>query len=163
MHYTDYNKKPIGGDNPYYCCADCGISDPQINGEIKGHAPHCSYRKRMEFITEHQNMENNESQHTSAPWKPARPFTTHIIDAEGRTIADVPHPNGMSSEEGYANRDLICAAPKLLAALEEANKDTILYPGHPGRYAQIIAEAKGKGTNWDDWDKWDRTNYKWKE
>lgn len=42
----DYPKRKIGGGNPYWCCAYCGISDPQINGQIKNHASHCEYRIR---------------------------------------------------------------------------------------------------------------------
>jgi hypothetical protein len=47
-YHGDYVSVPIGGGNPYYCCADCGISDPQINGRIKGHAEWCKYRIRKE-------------------------------------------------------------------------------------------------------------------
>ena len=43
-----------------------------------------------------------------------------------------------------SNRDLIESAPELLKALEEANKNTMLYDGHPGRYASVIAKAKGQ-------------------
>ena len=43
-YHDDYPKEPIGGGNPYYCCSHCGISDPQINGEIKNHAEWCEYR-----------------------------------------------------------------------------------------------------------------------
>ena len=46
-------------------------------------------------------------------------MATHILDTNGRMIADAPHPNGMPSHEGYANRDLICAAPELLEALKD--------------------------------------------
>jgi hypothetical protein len=37
-YYDDYPSEPIGGNNPYYKCSLCGISAPQINGEIKGHS-----------------------------------------------------------------------------------------------------------------------------
>jgi hypothetical protein len=60
----------------------------------------------------------NQPKHTPGPWKPAGKYATHIIDANGRMIADAPHPNGMTSCEGYANRDIIAAAPDLLAALK---------------------------------------------
>lgn len=40
----DYPKRKIGKGNPYYCCAQCGISDPQINGELKNHQPYCEWR-----------------------------------------------------------------------------------------------------------------------
>jgi hypothetical protein len=33
---------------------------------------------------------------------------------------------------------------ELLKALEEANKSTMLYDGHPGRYASVIAKVKGQ-------------------
>ena len=47
-YHTDYPKEPIGGGNPYKRCAYCGISDPQINGEIENHADWCEYRKQKE-------------------------------------------------------------------------------------------------------------------
>ena len=40
----DYPNKPIGGGNPYYMCAHCGISDPQINGRLRGHGSWCEWR-----------------------------------------------------------------------------------------------------------------------
>ena len=40
--FWDYESVPIG-DNPYYMCSKCGISDPQINGNLFGHSPHCEY------------------------------------------------------------------------------------------------------------------------
>lgn len=43
-----YPKKKIGKGNPYYCCASCGISDPEINGNLKNHLPSCSYRLSKE-------------------------------------------------------------------------------------------------------------------
>jgi hypothetical protein len=46
---ADYPKKPMGGGNPYYACAYCGITDPQINGNIKNHSTFCEYRKFKEF------------------------------------------------------------------------------------------------------------------
>lgn len=45
---SDYPNEPIGGDNPYYRCSSCGISDPQINGQLSGHAGDCEWRKREE-------------------------------------------------------------------------------------------------------------------
>lgn len=41
IFWSDYKKKRISRSNPYYCCAGCGISDPQINGQIKNHSPGC--------------------------------------------------------------------------------------------------------------------------
>jgi hypothetical protein len=61
---------------------------------------------------------SEEPKNTPKPWKPAGILATHILDTNGRMIADAPHPNGMPSHEGYANRDLICAAPELLEALK---------------------------------------------
>ena len=43
-YHSDYPNEPIGGDNPYYRCSYCGISDPQINGELEGHLSTCEYR-----------------------------------------------------------------------------------------------------------------------
>lgn len=43
---SGYNNKPIGGDNPYYACTKCGISDPQINGSVFNHGRGCKYALR---------------------------------------------------------------------------------------------------------------------
>lgn len=46
--YLDYKKEPIGGGNPYYRCAHCKRSDPEINGRLEGHEPWCEYRLAKE-------------------------------------------------------------------------------------------------------------------
>jgi hypothetical protein len=43
MYYSNYPTEPIGGGNPYYCCAKCGMSDPQINGQLDGHHDWCEW------------------------------------------------------------------------------------------------------------------------
>lgn len=48
---ADYPKKPMGGGNPYYSCAYCGITDPQINGQVKNHSKQCQYRLFKEHGT----------------------------------------------------------------------------------------------------------------
>lgn len=50
-YFADYPKKPKGNKNPYYACAYCGITDPQINGVIKNHSSSCEYRLFKEFGT----------------------------------------------------------------------------------------------------------------
>lgn len=40
MYYSDYPSKPIGKPNPYYCCAICGVSDPEINGQLESQVEH---------------------------------------------------------------------------------------------------------------------------
>ena len=47
-YYNDYPTEPIGGDNPYYRCSYCKISDPQINGYLENHEEWCEYRIEME-------------------------------------------------------------------------------------------------------------------
>ena len=47
-YYCDYPNEPIGGDNPYYRCSYCKISDPQINGYLENHQEWCEYRIKME-------------------------------------------------------------------------------------------------------------------
>jgi len=44
-YYGDYPRKPIGGDNPYSCCAYCEVSAPAINGSLENHREWCEYRK----------------------------------------------------------------------------------------------------------------------
>lgn len=44
--YNDFPTKPIGGGNPYYCCAYCEVSVPQLNGELNSHRDWCEYRKQ---------------------------------------------------------------------------------------------------------------------
>jgi len=45
---ADYPRSPIGDGNPYYRCACCGKSDPQINGRIDGHYEDCEWRVKQE-------------------------------------------------------------------------------------------------------------------
>jgi hypothetical protein len=45
-YYDDYDDEPIGGSNPYYCCSDCGRSDPEINGRLFKHLKFCKYRRQ---------------------------------------------------------------------------------------------------------------------
>lgn len=47
-YYCDYPTEPIGGGNPYYRCAHCGVSDPEINGSLYKHMEWCEYRKSKE-------------------------------------------------------------------------------------------------------------------
>ena len=51
---SDYKNEPIGGGNPYYRCAYCKVSDPEINGRIEGHREWCEYRRRKESEAEQQ-------------------------------------------------------------------------------------------------------------
>jgi len=51
---TDYPKERIGKGNPYYRCAHCKRSDPEINGQIKNHDSWCKWRKEQERIKEKQ-------------------------------------------------------------------------------------------------------------
>lgn len=50
-YYYDYPTRPIGGGNPYYCCASCDRSDPQINGALEGHNDGCEWvlNKKLEL------------------------------------------------------------------------------------------------------------------
>ena len=47
-YYDNYPKNKIGKGNPYYCCCDCGVSVPEINGKIDGHQSYCRWRIQME-------------------------------------------------------------------------------------------------------------------
>jgi len=48
-YHSDYDSVPTDEpSNPYYCCVHCHITDPQINGEIEGHAEWCDYRIKKE-------------------------------------------------------------------------------------------------------------------
>lgn len=44
-YYNDYPKETIGRGNPYYCCAWCKVSVPEINGSLERHLEWCEYRK----------------------------------------------------------------------------------------------------------------------
>ena len=46
--YIDYPRERIGKDNPYYKCSDCGVSDPEINGQLKNHKKYCNFRLKKE-------------------------------------------------------------------------------------------------------------------
>jgi hypothetical protein len=52
---SDYPNEPIGGDNPYYCCSYCKVSDPAINGRLDGHGDWCEWRIREEAKDEADN------------------------------------------------------------------------------------------------------------
>jgi len=43
MYHSDYPSKPIGKPNPHYCCAFCGIRNPEINGQLENHRPWCTW------------------------------------------------------------------------------------------------------------------------
>jgi hypothetical protein len=62
---TDYPREPIGDGNPYYCCCSCGISDPQINGKLSGHAADCEWRRKQETKSEY-NEETTDPRITKA-------------------------------------------------------------------------------------------------
>lgn len=47
-YYSDYPTEPIGGSNPYYMCAHCGVSVPEINGSLYKHREWCEYRQSKE-------------------------------------------------------------------------------------------------------------------
>jgi hypothetical protein len=53
-YYNDYPTRPIGGGNPYYCCASCGRSDPQINGKLENHNDGCKWvtQKQIQLSAE---------------------------------------------------------------------------------------------------------------
>jgi hypothetical protein len=44
----DYPKTAIGGGNPYYQCASCRRSAPEINGKVSRHEAWCGWRKEQE-------------------------------------------------------------------------------------------------------------------
>lgn len=46
--YEDFPTVEIGGGNPYYKCAHCGVSVPEINYKLKGHLDFCEYRIEKE-------------------------------------------------------------------------------------------------------------------
>ena len=50
-YICDYPNRKIGKGNPYYKCVYCGVSDPEINGQLSNHASHCSWAmKKFEEI-----------------------------------------------------------------------------------------------------------------
>lgn len=53
-YYMDYPTRKIGKGNPYSCCASCGRSVPEINGQLDRHLPNCEYRlaKEKEILNE---------------------------------------------------------------------------------------------------------------
>lgn len=52
MYHTDYPSEPIGEPNPYYRCAICGVSCPEINGQLENHRDWCSWaiKKSKELL-----------------------------------------------------------------------------------------------------------------
>jgi len=53
---SDFPTEPIGGGNPYYKCSYCGISVPEINGELTGHDEDCEWRKKEEEKISLENL-----------------------------------------------------------------------------------------------------------
>lgn len=51
-YYSDYPTKPIGGGNPYSCCAHCEVPTPEINGSLERHQEWCEYRKLKQLKEE---------------------------------------------------------------------------------------------------------------
>lgn len=85
IYDADYPKKPMCGGNPYYACAYCGITDPQINGQVKNHSKQCEYRLFKEHGTAltHDGYGNTiEAVKETISWKD----TTELLQAEGWTV-----------------------------------------------------------------------------
>lgn len=59
---SNYPKKKIGHGNPYYCCLHCGVSDPQINGQLKNHLSTCEYRIKKETVPTYSNISSQEKE-----------------------------------------------------------------------------------------------------
>jgi hypothetical protein len=73
-----------------------------------------------------------------------KPLQRYEIDEHG---CDYPYSEGdwvRYSEVRDEIEKLESEKAELLKALEEANKSTMLYDGHPGRYASVIAKVKGQ-------------------
>lgn len=77
-------------------------------------------------------------------------LATHLVDSQGRMIADVPHPNWMTTEQGFANAALLAHAfnvlPKLVVALEDMEQDMGTVPsaiiqGYRTTIRSLLAEA----------------------
>ena len=49
MFFNDHPTKPIGGGNPYHCCAYCEVSEPAIYGVLENHREWCEYR-RLKYL-----------------------------------------------------------------------------------------------------------------
>jgi len=61
MYYSDYPKEKIKHkSNPYYCCSFCKVSDPEINGELKGHHSWCAYRISKEKDLMYGDLESGK-------------------------------------------------------------------------------------------------------
>lgn len=56
---NDYPQIPIGDGNPYYKCAKCNRSVPEINGEVIRHEKWCEWRKYIEY-DEFRQLTNNQ-------------------------------------------------------------------------------------------------------
>jgi hypothetical protein len=61
LKYYKYNEYPnikIGNGNPYYKCAYCGISDPQINMDNKNHSQSCQWviaQNKLQYLKGYLN------------------------------------------------------------------------------------------------------------
>jgi hypothetical protein len=57
-YYSDYPTEPIGGRNPYYRCAYCKVSAPEINGDLYKHREYCEYRIIKELELQIEELKN---------------------------------------------------------------------------------------------------------
>lgn len=65
-YWSDYAQKPIGGRNPYYCCAGCGRSVPEINGDVNNHEEQCpevarfrDQKERAALVEENKRLKSH--------------------------------------------------------------------------------------------------------
>lgn len=58
----DYPKKRIGGGNPYYKCARCGVSEPEINGQLDGHRDSCSWANHQRNLSDNATGDGQPEQ-----------------------------------------------------------------------------------------------------
>lgn len=111
IYYADYTKARIGGQNPYYKCTHCGISDPQINGKLENHLDTCEYRIAKERGWNYPSID-------LYPYEGVRFF----VDLDG-TLADFDSYfnkvfGPVKSKDDFEWQDLHKVAPDIYAELD---------------------------------------------
>jgi len=133
-YYSDYPTRPIGGGNPYYCCAHCGRSDPEINGRLEGHAPDCEYRLEKENPYYGQLIVAAAIKEGDLVRSVPRPGRHHTII---RAAMEAGLPTPITGEQGFLTSDGEFVGRKtamriaLAAGQEIIRKEAYAYDGGP--------------------------------
>jgi hypothetical protein len=96
-----------------YICTECGTRR-SYSGCPNRSCPHHAVEPNIPDLNA---IKSRLKQITQGKWRYVGFNGTHILDDNGRCIADLPRPHGMSDLEGVANSKFIASAPETIASL----------------------------------------------